>query len=215
MKHSIRLYSDVQLVDVPEMEYYAVDNQGEVCVKGTNVFHGYYKDPERTAEAIDEYGWHHTGDVGMWLTNGTLKIIDRRKHIFKLSQGEYIVPEKIESIYVKSQYIHQAFVYGESLKVSIWIQLIRCGMLHAMENVFAISLSIVFTGHFVFLLQSCVVAIVVPDVDVLKCWAHENRIPGTLTVLCNNAKVKELIQNDMLNWGKQSGLKSFEQVSLL
>lgn len=100
------------------MEYYAVDNQGEVCVKGTNVFHGYYKDPERTAEAIDEYGWHHTGDVGMWLANGTLKIIDRRKHIFKLSQGEYIVPEKIETIYAtKSQYVYQVFVYGESLKV--------------------------------------------------------------------------------------------------
>lgn len=106
-----------QLVDVPEMEYYAVDNQGEVCVKGTNVFRGYYKDPERTAEAIDEYGWHHTGDVGMWLPNGTLKIIDRRKHIFKLSQGEYIVPEKIEAIYVKCQYVLQCFVYGESLKV--------------------------------------------------------------------------------------------------
>lgn len=103
------------------MEYYAVDNQGEVCVKGTNVFRGYYKDSERTAEAIDEYGWHHTGDVGMWLANGTLKIIDRRKHIFKLSQGEYIVPEKIEAIYVKSQYVLQNFVYGESLKVNYFI----------------------------------------------------------------------------------------------
>lgn len=107
-----------QLVDVPEMEYYAVDNQGEVCVKGTNVFRGYYKDPERTAETVDELGWHHTGDVGMWLANGSLKIIDRRKHIFKLSQGEYIVPEKIENIYVsRSQYVYQCFVYGESLKV--------------------------------------------------------------------------------------------------
>lgn len=49
--------------------------------------------------------------------NGTLKIIDRRKHIFKLSQGEYIIPEKIENIYIRSQYISQVFVYGESLKV--------------------------------------------------------------------------------------------------
>ena len=55
------------MVDVPEMEYYAKKNQGEVCVKGTNVFVGYFKDPERTAQAIDEFGWHHTGDVGMWL----------------------------------------------------------------------------------------------------------------------------------------------------
>lgn len=107
----------IKLVDVPEMEYWAAKNQGEVCVKGTNVFSGYYKDPEKTQEVIDQEGWHHTGDIGMWMPNGTLKIIDRRKHIFKLSQGEYIVPEKIENIYSRSQYVHQVFVYGESLKV--------------------------------------------------------------------------------------------------
>ncbi|XP_006619656.1 long-chain-fatty-acid--CoA ligase 1 isoform X2 [Apis laboriosa] len=165
----------IKLVDVPEMEYYAKKNQGEVCVKGTNVFVGYFKDPERTAQAIDEFGWHHTGDVGMWLPNGTLKIIDRRKHTFKLSQGEYIVPEKIENIYLRSQYVHQVFVHGESLK-------------------------------------SCVVGIVIPDVDVVKCWAVENGIPGTLSVLCANPQVKQLIMDDMLSWGKEAGLKSFEQV---
>lgn len=86
----------------------------------------YYKDPERTAEAIDSEGWHHTGDVGMWLPNGTLRIIDRRKHIFKLSQGEYIVPEKIENIYTLSQYVNQVFVYGESLKVIILVRFYQC-----------------------------------------------------------------------------------------
>ncbi|XP_008560357.1 long-chain-fatty-acid--CoA ligase 5 isoform X1 [Microplitis demolitor] len=165
----------IKLVDVPEMEYWAANNQGEVCVKGTNVFYGYYKNPEKTAEVIDEQGWHHTGDIGMWLPNGCLKIIDRKKHIFKLSQGEYIVPEKIENIYIRSQYVHQVFVHGESLK-------------------------------------SCVVGIVVPDVDVIKCWASENRIPGTLSVLCANPEVKKLIHDDMLTWGREAGLKSFEQV---
>ncbi|XP_072395967.1 long-chain-fatty-acid--CoA ligase 5 isoform X3 [Diabrotica undecimpunctata] len=165
----------IKLVDVPEMEYWAKNNQGEVCVKGTNVFQGYYKDPEKTEEVIDEAGWHHTGDIGMWLPNGCLKIIDRRKHIFKLSQGEYIVPEKIENIYIRSQYVSQVFIYGESLK-------------------------------------SCIVGIVVPDVDVIKCWAHENGIPGTLSILCNNPEVKQLILDDMITWGKEAGLKSFEQV---
>lgn len=60
--------------------------------------------------------------------------------------------------------------------------------------------------------QSCIVAIVVPDVDVVKCWALENRIPGTLSVLCNNPEVKQLIMQDMIAWGKEAGLSSFEQV---
>lgn len=60
--------------------------------------------------------------------------------------------------------------------------------------------------------QSCIIAIVVPDVDVIKCWAQENSIPGTLSVLCNNPEVKQLIFDDMIVWGKEAGLKSFEQV---
>lgn len=49
--------------------------------------------------------------------NGTLKIIDRKKHIFKLAQGEYIAPEKIENIYLRSEAVAQVFVHGESLQV--------------------------------------------------------------------------------------------------
>lgn len=84
------------------------------------LLHSYYKDPIRTAETIDEDGWHHTGDIGQWQPNGTLKVIDRKKHIFKLSQGEYIVPEKIENAYIRSQYVEQVFVHGESLKVRMF-----------------------------------------------------------------------------------------------
>jgi long-chain acyl-CoA synthetase len=52
------------------------------------------------------------------LPNGSLKIIDRKKHIFKLSQGEYVVPEVIELIYLRSPYVAQAFVHGDALKAS-------------------------------------------------------------------------------------------------
>uniref|UniRef100_A0A5F7ZLZ7 Long-chain-fatty-acid--CoA ligase n=1 Tax=Macaca mulatta TaxID=9544 RepID=A0A5F7ZLZ7_MACMU len=106
----------IKLVDVEEMNYMAAEGEGEVCVKGPNVFQGYLKDPAKTAEALDKDGWLHTGDIGKWLPNGTLKIIDRKKHIFKLAQGEYIAPEKIENIYIRSEAIAQVFVHGESLQ---------------------------------------------------------------------------------------------------
>uniref|UniRef100_A0A4W6E360 long-chain-fatty-acid--CoA ligase n=1 Tax=Lates calcarifer TaxID=8187 RepID=A0A4W6E360_LATCA len=77
---------------------------------------GYLKDPERTAETLDADGWLHTGDIGKWLPNGTLKIIDRKKHIFKLAQGEYISPEKIENIYIRSEPVAQLYVHGDSLQ---------------------------------------------------------------------------------------------------
>uniref|UniRef100_A0A673CGE3 Arachidonate--CoA ligase n=1 Tax=Sphaeramia orbicularis TaxID=375764 RepID=A0A673CGE3_9TELE len=109
--------NSVKLVDVPEMNYLAVNGEGEVCVKGPNVFQGYLKDPEKTKEAIDEDGWVHTGDIGKWLPNGTLKIVDRKKHIFKLAQGEYIAPEKIENVYIHSDAVAQVFVHGDSLQV--------------------------------------------------------------------------------------------------
>ncbi|XDV14797.1 hypothetical protein PO909_014985 [Leuciscus waleckii] len=109
----------VKLVDLAEMNYFAANGEGEVCVKGPNVFQGYLKDPERTLEAVDKDGWLHTGDIGKWLPNGTLKIIDRKKHIFKLAQGEYIAPEKIENIYMRSDPVAQVFVHGDSLQACL------------------------------------------------------------------------------------------------
>ncbi|ORY50230.1 acetyl-CoA synthetase-like protein [Rhizoclosmatium globosum] len=108
----------VKLIDVPEMNYFSssVPPRGEICVKGPNVFQGYYKNPEETAKVLDANGWFHTGDVGEWDAQGRLKLIDRKKSVFKLSQGEYIAPEKIESVLKSSDMVSQAFVYGDSLK---------------------------------------------------------------------------------------------------
>lgn len=65
------------------------------------------RDPERTASVMDEDGWFHTGDVGEFLPNGTLRIIDQKKLVFKLSRGEYVAPDKVEQIYQASSYIDQ------------------------------------------------------------------------------------------------------------
>ena len=61
--------------------------KGEVCNRGPSVFKGYYLDHQNTKETIDQDGWNHSGDIGIILPNGSLKIVDRKKNIYKLSQG--------------------------------------------------------------------------------------------------------------------------------
>jgi long-chain acyl-CoA synthetase len=91
-------------------------DDGEILVKGPNIMLGYYKDPEYTAEVIDEDGWFHTGDIGKLIEGRFLKITDRKKEIFKLSSGKYIAPQLIENKFKESIFIEQIMVVGVNEK---------------------------------------------------------------------------------------------------
>lgn len=89
---------------------------GEILYKGPGLMMGYYKDPEATAAVIDEDGWFHTGDVGVFEEGKFLKITDRKKEIFKNSAGKYIAPQVIENKMKESFLIEQAMVVGANEK---------------------------------------------------------------------------------------------------
>ncbi len=89
---------------------------GEICCKGSNVMMGYYKRPDLTAECIDNEGWFHTGDIGVWAEGRFLKITDRKKEIFKTSGGKYVAPQPIENKMKESPFIEQMMVVGAEKK---------------------------------------------------------------------------------------------------
>ncbi|MEN8119048.1 MAG: long-chain fatty acid--CoA ligase [Bacteroidota bacterium] len=93
-----------------------IAGDGEILFKGPNLMLGYYKDLEKTNEAIDKDGWFHTGDIGELIDGKNLKITDRKKEIFKLSTGKYVAPQVVENIFKESFFIEQLMVVGENEK---------------------------------------------------------------------------------------------------
>ncbi|KAF5866528.1 hypothetical protein ETB97_011413 [Aspergillus alliaceus] len=110
--------TEVCLLSLPDMEYYVDDKpypRGELLIRGPNLFREYFKNPEETANAITEDGWFQTGDICTFDERGRIIIIDRRKNILKLAQGEYISPERLEGIYLSEPgYITQGYIHGDS-----------------------------------------------------------------------------------------------------
>ncbi len=89
-----------------------IAEDGEILVKGPNVMQGYYKQPDLTAEVLQN-GWFHTGDIGE-LDGEYLKITDRKKEMFKTSGGKYVAPQVIENKIKESSLIDQVMVVGEN-----------------------------------------------------------------------------------------------------
>ncbi|XP_073109538.1 LOW QUALITY PROTEIN: long chain acyl-CoA synthetase 4 [Elaeis guineensis] len=108
---------DVHLESVPEMGYDALSSipHGEICIRGKTLFSGYHKREDLTNEVMID-GWFHTGDIGEWQPDGSIKIIDRKKNIFKLSQGEYIAVDNLENIYSLISDIESIWIYGNSFE---------------------------------------------------------------------------------------------------
>lgn len=111
--HGFKIGTVGKVIDNVEIK---IANDGEILVKGPNVMMGYYKDPEKTAEAITD-NYFHTGDIGELDAEGFLKITDRKKEIFKTSGGKYVAPALIENQFKESRFIEQIMVIGEGEKM--------------------------------------------------------------------------------------------------
>ena len=92
-----------------------IAEDGEILIKGPNVMRGYYGQPEATAAVLKD-GWFYTGDVGHMDKDGRLYITDRKKDLFKLSNGKYVAPQLIESLLKESEFVSQVVVVGAGRK---------------------------------------------------------------------------------------------------
>ncbi len=98
------------------IEMRIAESDGEILIRGKNVMRGYLNNPEETANVIDEMGFYHTGDVGYKDEDGHFFITDRKKDLFKLSNGKYVAPQQVEALLKQSPLISQAVAVGSGRK---------------------------------------------------------------------------------------------------
>lgn len=111
--HGFKIGTVGKVIDNVEVK---IAEDGEILCKGPNVMMGYYKDEEKTNEAIKD-GYFHTGDIGVIDEEGFLKITDRKKEMFKTSGGKYIAPQLIENAMKQSRFIGEIMVIGDGEKM--------------------------------------------------------------------------------------------------
>lgn len=91
-----------------------IAEDGEILIKGPGVMSGYHENPQATAEALEPDGWFHTGDIGTVDPNGFLRITDRKKDMFKTSNGKYVAPSAIAATFKGiCPYVGEIIVHGE------------------------------------------------------------------------------------------------------
>lgn len=108
---------DYKLVDVPDLGYFSTDRphpRGELLLRTENMFPGYYKRAETTANVFDDDGYYRTGDVFAEIAPDRLVYVDRRNNVLKLAQGEFVTLAKLEAVFGNSPLIRQIYVYGNS-----------------------------------------------------------------------------------------------------
>lgn len=179
---------EMKLESVPELEYTTEDKpcpRGEVLVRGPTIMEGYHESPELTAEVIDAEGWLHTGDIGRVNPNGTLSIIDRKKNIFKLAQGEYIAVESIENQLLQAKTVGQLFLYGNSFKTTL-VAIVA-------PDPTALIPRLQHLGH-----------------DIPSFSPKDPSWKGPFQEVCAKAEVRQLILQDLKDAGKDAKVKGFE-----
>ncbi|OIW24882.1 acetyl-CoA synthetase-like protein [Coniochaeta ligniaria NRRL 30616] len=107
---------EVKLVGIPELNYRtdATPPQGEILIRGLPVLRSYYHNEEETAKAITADGWFKTGDIGEFMEDGLLRVVDRVKNLVKMQGGEYIALEKVEAVYRGGKYVANIMVEADS-----------------------------------------------------------------------------------------------------
>jgi len=177
---------EVCLLSLPDMDYSVDDKpypRGELLVRGNSVFREYYKNPEETAKAISEDGWFHTGDVAMIDEMGHVKIIDRRKNVLKLAQGEYISPERLEGVFLSSHsYLTQGYIHGDSAQTSLVA---------------------------IFGIQPDTFAIFASKVLGENIYPTDN---AALLAACKNDKIRRAVIKDFAHTAKKNKLAGYERI---
>ncbi|EGG13357.1 hypothetical protein DFA_11118 [Cavenderia fasciculata] len=107
--------TQIRLEPVPELGYSPDDKpfpRGELVIKKPTFSPGYYNRPDLTEQQFID-GWYYSGDIVSIDSNNILTMIDRKKHVFKLANGEFVAPENLETHYINSTMIESILIYGD------------------------------------------------------------------------------------------------------